>query len=294
MTTPAVTAFTIIIAISGAAVTVSAAPVCRAREGFGDPLRVQALQAGRSSGIAKFRVHAECEAGAEGTWTIQFDNAVRGTTHALRPINTRGRPRTLKPSRRNYRIDLYDKTSVCRDLDPPPGTKTVVRGPPGRRYTAFEATVTARLVGTGALAGLSMRRSATVYCPACGHHSRGGRIYVRLPRARRRGTRPEPHLEVRLTAEWLACAKPSSTLALRLFDGETRKDALNALRPYAVIEGLERRIEATGRDRAARIPLDWSTICRRSKEWVAYELWGEGDLHRASGGGRGAVQVDCP
>ena len=187
----------------------------------------------------------------------------------------------------------------CDGIAPIRERRRFVQGPAGRRFTGFEAEVRVRLEGTGALAGLSQSYSKKVYCPACLDAGSPGSIYVRVPQGRL-DDRQRPRLEVRLGAKWYDCVRSTSTLELRLFKGDSRNEALNTLRPYAVLMGLERQILA-GRPKVAKddrlafeVPIDAATICRRGSGWVAYELWGQGELHRAGGGGRGAVRVDCP
>ena len=269
-----------------------AAPACRTIDGFGDPLLLEPLRHGKARGLAEFRLHVECDAGSQGTWALEFKNKASGDFQSLRPINRSNKPKSLKPSRRRFELEIYDKTLFCRNLETP-SKKTAVTGPAGRRITTFETEVQVRLIGTGALADLSRVYSGRARCPACTGLGTRGSLYVRIPQRMTNSVRG-PHLEARLEPRWFDCVRPSSTLHLRLFDGDTRAQALNALRPYAIIDGLERPLTAKGRDTAVRIPLDAPTICRRTGRWVAYELWGEGELHRAGGGGRGAVQIKCP
>ncbi len=283
----------VLVSLAGGSAVAEERPECRERPGFGDPLRIEPIRSGRARALARFRLFVECDAGAEGEWTLDFENAARGVTRALGNIEGRGKPRPLGPSRRPFEADLYGKALYCTDLSPPPSTESVA-GPPGARLTTYEAEVRARLTGTGALAALSRTYTARVDCPACQDRQPRGMIYVRISRRplHRRGRGPGPHLEARLGAAWYACVRPSSTLKLRLFHGQSRRAALDALKPYAVIEGLERNLEVKERNAASRVPLDPAAICRRGSGWVAYELWGRGELHRASGG-RGAVKIDC-
>lgn len=274
--------------------TAHAAPECRILPGFDPPLIIEPLRHGKSRGLAEFRLHIECDAGADGTWALAFNQATGDRAHPLRPINRRDRAQSLRKSRRKHTLKIYDKALYCRRAPDRPAAARQhrVTGPDGHRLTTYETEVRVRLQGTGALAGLSREYTAKVRCPACNLRSRRGSIYVRIPQGRLTASRP-PHLEVRLDPAWFDCVRATSTLQLRLFSGPSRAQALNAIRPYAVIEGLERGLQPQGRNKAVKVPLDAATVCRRTDDWVAYELWGDGELHRAGGGGRGAVRVDC-
>ena len=295
MMAPHMVSSIMVVALSVVSVEAAATPTpkCRLRDGFGQPLTVEPLRLGRAHGLATLRLFVECDAGAVGGWSVEFENAVGETVRPLRAMDGRGQPKPLPASRRDYRLEVGNRASYCRDLAASSAeTPFRVEGPPGARFTAYEAEVRARFTGTGALAELSRTYAAAIYCPACSGLGARGSLYVRIPTGGVDG-RDGPHLEVRLNPKWYACVRSTSTLQLRLFRGDSRRAALGALTPYAVIDGLEARIIAKGRDRRTKVPLDARTICRRGAGWVAYELWGQGELHRAGGGGRGAVEVRC-
>ncbi|MEO1337153.1 MAG: hypothetical protein AAFV29_16025 [Myxococcota bacterium] len=266
----------------------TAAPSCRLSDDR-DPLVVSQLALGKARGLAQFRLPIVCDAGAKGTWSVAFEQRDAAGQRDLRPIDDRRKPRPLPDSRRSYRMALSSKTLFCDKKVP--GGAFRPAGPPGQQFTSYTSRVAALFRGTGALERLSKTYIADVACPACIHTRGRGSIYVRISN---RPAERSPHLEVRLAPEWLGCVRATSTLQLRLFAGDDRASALNALQPYATITGLEDKISTKSRDRATRIQLDRATICRRGNGWVAYELWGKGDLHRAGGGGRGAVKIDCP
>ena len=171
--------------------TAQAAPVCKARDGFGPALFAEPIRRGRSKATADFRLFVQCEAGAEGRWTLAFENAADGKVRPLKPMHRRSKPRTLPPSRRAFDLELSDRTSYCSDLRRPQATALSVRGPAGRRFTAFEAEVRARFVGTGALEGLTQSHTTKVYCPAC-IGGRRGSIYVRITNRRGGGQMAPP------------------------------------------------------------------------------------------------------
>ena len=60
-------------------------PLCRATVKNASVLVIEPMQAGRARALAEFRLPVRCDAGAEGTWSLSFENA---TAH------TKGRPET--------------------------------------------------------------------------------------------------------------------------------------------------------------------------------------------------------
>lgn len=264
---------------------------CRVSEGYPAPLRTLPLGRRSADTYAFFHLPVRCDADAKGLWSLEFNSSVGREKRVRKPVNRKHEEQKLPPSRRPFDFFISDRAMLCRDLPVPKSPKNfVLTGSPGARVAGFPVEVEVRIRGEGAMAPVRGNYKASAWCPACLHLRSRGSIYVRIP-AGKRIAREAPHLETRLPAEWLNCVRSTSTLELRLFGGTTRQEALDAVRPTTIIEGLEKKLNAGSKGQ--ELPLPKKAICRVAKPWVAYELTGKGELSRAGGGGRGAVEIDC-
>ena len=144
--------------------------------------------------------------------------------------------------------------------------------------------VQATLRGTGELARLDWS-SAIVerYCPACPWTNADGSLAL-FTRAR---TAPGTWtLEAGFNEGWMACARKTGALELRLFPGASRREALEATVPSHVV-----KLEPGTRVKKQFAIADF---CKGRPAWVGYELAGTGEFQVLPAKGRAVQEAQCP
>ena len=86
--------------------------------------------------------------------------------------------------------------------------------------------------------------------------------------------------------KWYACAKPGSTLELRIFTGASREDAKNATEPVLVVKELEGpKVKRT---------FPSAPVCYRKPKFVGVDFAGTGELRVLALKGRQVYESPCP
>ncbi len=167
----------------------------------------------------------------------------------------------------------------------------------GVEAVVFPVPVTARLSGSGGLAGLEDRQGAEAWCRLCPRPK--GTVGFYEGRAMARELGPKTRLRAELDGSFFRCAAPHSELEIRFFSAPEEAGLKHAMRPVLVLEGLKRRLRPRddgtyGLEEAAPLRELCQKVPASERRHLAWELSGPGTLKAVGGGGRSRTSLRCP